>query len=241
MHTVAGLFSGLLLFVALLGGIPTGLFAEESQAESLPMSNEATSLVDSNQGRRIGAPQVLEIPVQDLSLSSVSPSPPQPPPLVRDGVQGDNSSEQGLSGQASALVTGGRRNYLGVLYATAEEGPVGVKVLSVVPGSPADRAGFEGVNSPPPAQSNLLKAAIVVLAMSPAGPFAIPLAIAHDMYTHRQAPGDLIVAVGDRPVHDAQEFSDAMRPYQPGETVTFSVIRGGKPLQIAVQLEEEPS
>ena len=61
------------------------------------------------------------------------------------------------------------------------------------------------------------------------------------MYTSRQSPGDLIVAVGDHPVRDAQEFSEEMRRYQPGDTVSFSVMRGGKPLQLTVQLEEEPS
>jgi S1-C subfamily serine protease len=133
-----------------------------------------------------------------------------------------------------------RRNYLGVLYATAEEGPQGVKVLDVVQASPAARAGFQGVNAPGAQSNDLMKAAIVVLAMSPVGAFAIPLAIAHDIYTSRQSPGDLIVAVNDRPVHDAQEFSEEMRRYQPGDTVSFSVMRSGKPLQITVQLEEEP-
>jgi len=76
--------------------------------------------------------------------------------------------------------------------------------------------------------------------MSPAGPFAIPLAIAHDVYMGRQTPGDVIVAVGDRSVRTAQEFSEAMRRYQPSETVSFSVLRNGKPVQISVQLEEEP-
>jgi S1-C subfamily serine protease len=114
-------------------------------------------------------------------------------------------------------------------------------VLDVVQGSPADRAGFQGMNRPSEQQSNFVKAAIVVLAMSPAGPFAIPLAIAHDMYMSRHSPGDLIVAVDGRPVRDAQEFSEEMRRYQPNETVSFSVIRAGKPLQITVQLEEEPT
>jgi S1-C subfamily serine protease len=41
-------------------------------------------------------------------------------------------------------------------------------------------------------------------------------------------------------VHNAQEFSEAMRRYQPKETVAFSVLRGGKSMQISVQLEEEP-
>jgi S1-C subfamily serine protease len=115
-----------------------------------------------------------------------------------------------------------------------------VKVLSIVEGSPAARAGFQGANTPASEQSSLLKAAIVVLAMSPAGPFAIPLAIAHDMYTNRHAPGDLIVAIDDQPVRNAQEFSEVMRRYQPGDTVSFSIIRAGKPMQLSVQLEEEP-
>jgi len=149
-------------------------------------------------------------------------------------------NDDGLRPEATMPVAA-KRNYLGVLYATAEEGPVGVKVLDVVPGSPADRAGFQGVNARGTHSSDLVKAAIVVLAMSPVGPFAIPLAIAHDMYMSRQSPGDLIVAVGDHQIRDAQEFSEEMRHYQPGETVSFSIMRGGKPLQIAVQLEEEPS
>jgi S1-C subfamily serine protease len=117
---------------------------------------------------------------------------------------------------------------------------VGVKVLDVVPGSPAERAGFSGANRPSEGQSTLIKAAIVVLAMSPAGPFAIPLAIAHDMYMSKQSPGDVIVAINNQPVHNAQEFSEAMRRYQPKETVAFSILRAGKPMQISVQLEEEP-
>jgi PDZ domain-containing secreted protein len=60
------------------------------------------------------------------------------------------------------------------------------------------------------------------------------------MYSASQSPGDLIVAVGDRQVHDAQEFSEEIRRYQPGDAVTFSVLRKGKPMQVAVQLEEEP-
>ena len=137
-------------------------------------------------------------------------------------------------------IGGGPRTYLGVLYATTEEGPEGVKVLSVVPDSPAARAGFEGANTPPEEQSGLLKAAIVVLAMSPAGPFAIPLAIAHDMYTNRNAPGDLIVAIDNKPTRNAQEFTETMRSYKPGDTAAFSVIRAGKQMSISVQLEEEP-
>jgi S1-C subfamily serine protease len=134
-----------------------------------------------------------------------------------------------------------RRTYFGVLYATAEEGPVGVKVLDVIPGSPAALAGFEGVNAPPSQTNDLVKLGLIALMMSPVGPFAMPLVIAHDMYKASRSPGDLIVAVGDQQVRDAVEFSQEMRRYQPGDTVTFSVVRKGKPLQIPVQLGEEPS
>lgn len=207
-------------------------------------------------GQRLGAPQVLEIepqPAPELRRQA-TPSPVIAPsaastrtvertePSVTEKAERRDTVD-GESAQPNSPVQRikGSRNYLGVLYATAEEGAVGVKVLDVVPGSPAERAGFSGANRPSEGQSSLVKAAIVVLAMSPAGPFAIPLAIAHDMYMTRQTPGDLIVAVNDQPVHNAQEFSETMRRYRPRETVSFSILRGGKAMQISVQLEEEPS
>lgn len=221
-----------LLTAALLCGLPVSLPAQEVQTGS--------SALDPRQGRSIGAPQVLEIPVQDLAPPPLSAPPPSSLPPVHERALGmEEPIDEGLRPETGTPLTA-RRTYLGVLYATAEEGPVGVKVLDVIEGSPAARAGFQGVNAPAAQQSDLVKAAIVVLAMSPAGPFAIPLAIAHDLYTSRQSPGDLIVAVGERPIHDAQEFTEAMRHYKPGDTVLFSIIRGGKPLQITVQLEEEP-
>ncbi len=197
-------------------------------------------------GQRIGAPQVLEIPAQveksppvDSSDDAVASLPGTS--AREETIQRDNPTPSSLPQELqSTSAPTGRRNYLGVLYATAEEGPPGVKVLDLVPGSPADRAGFHGANRPSEGQSTWIKAAIVVLAMSPVGPFAIPLAIAHDIYMGRQSPGDVIVSVGDHPVRNAQEFSEAMRRYQPSETVSFSVLRNGKPLQISVQLEEEP-
>ena len=231
-----------LLIAALLCGLPVPLSAQETQPGSSAAVDASGAPFDSRQGRTIGAPQVLEVPPQDLTLPSAGASQPWSLPPTHDTALGrGNPHDEGSWPEATTPLALPRRNYLGVLYATAEEGPVGVKVLDVVQGSPAARAGFQGVSSPGAQRSDLFKAAIVVLAMSPAGPFAIPLAIAHDMYTSRQSPGDLIVTVGDHPVRDAQEFSEEMRRYQPGDTVSFSVMRGGKPLQLTVQLEEEPS
>lgn len=231
---------------------PIGVFAQGSQGNS-------------RQSHSIGAPQVLEIPLPQAE--EAYPDVPHqedyapPPDQAYDQVyeQGDGydqdygyRSDQNYNENThqteflseppgfDAPVGGEPRTYLGVLYATTEEGPEGVKVLSVVPDSPAHRAGFEGANTPPEEESDLLKAAIVVLAMSPAGPFAIPLAIAHDMYTNRNAPGDLIVAIDNKPTRNAQEFTETLRSYKPGDTAAFSIIRAGKPMNISVQLEEEP-
>lgn len=233
--SVAALLCSLSLPLAVQG-------AQSQGAGPASTSDTADVSADALPSQKIGAPQILEIPPQPVSPPEAATP---PPPIVREEVpQRDEPSLREQPTEPSsppAPRVANRRNYLGVLYATAEEGANGVKVLDVVPGSPAERAGFHGANRPSEGQSNLIKAAIVVLAMSPAGPFAIPLAIAHDMYMNHQSPGDVIVAVGDRPVRDAQEFSDAMRRYQPHDTVSFSVLRGGKSVQLSVQLEEEPS
>ncbi len=230
-----------LLAVALLSAWPTLLSAQETQSVSPRTPNTPSAPSENRQGRIVGAPQVLEISPQELTTPEVAaPQPWSLPPANERALSVGDPQNDGLRPEATVPIAT-KRNYLGVLYATAEEGQPGVKVLDVVQGSPAARAGFQGANAPGKNSSDLLKAAIVVLAMSPVGPFAIPLAIAHDMYMSHQSPGDLIVAVGDHQVRDAQEFSEVMRRYQPGETVSFSVVRGGKPLQLTVQLEEEPS
>ncbi|MGE0825926.1 MAG: PDZ domain-containing protein [Candidatus Binatia bacterium] len=226
-------------------------------SEQLENSSSQEQSSDAPLGRKIGAPQVLEIPLPSApeevpapaalsSLPSATATEPPAqqtealPPVYSTGQErpGAGDWQQNMPGRRVTE----KRNYLGVLYATTEEEPAGVKVLDIVPGSPAERAGFHGANNPPEeGQSKLIKAAIVVLAMSPAGPFAIPLAIAHDMYMNRQSPGDVIVSVDNQSVSNAQEFTNIMRRYKPRDTVMFSILRGGKPMQISVQLEEEPA
>ncbi len=240
-----------LLLPALLFSLALPVVALGASPQAEPQAEESEEVP---LGQRLGAPQVLEItpvpiPEQKEPERVAEPSPLPPPtraaeysePPIAERTVGRETANTTMPPLGSpATKTKGSRNYLGVLYATAEEGAVGVKVLDVVPGSPAERAGFSGANRPSEGQSSLMKAAIVVLAMSPAGPFAIPLAIAHDMYMTKQTPGDLIVSINSQPVHNAQEFSEIMRRHQPGETVAFSILRGGKAMQISVQLEEEP-
>ncbi len=190
----------------------------------------------------VGAPQVLEIPVQSGRTQPTVPL--ETPtsghlPLHEDW----SSAATDMSEWPDPFAAESKRTYLGVLYATAEEGPEGVRVLSVIEGSPAHRSGFEGVNAPTQHNRNDLvkKAAIIALAMSPAGPFVMPLVAAHDHLTRERHPvGDLIVAVENTPVRTAQDFTEVMQRYAPGDQVAFSVLRKNQPRQITVTLEEEP-
>ena len=194
----------------------------------------------------IGAPQVLDIPVQSGLTQSAVPVEPSASDFRALHPHEDWSSaatDSQFPEWPDPSMAESKRTYLGVLYATAEEGPEGVLVLSVIEGSPAHRSGFEGVNAPTRNNKNdfMKKAAIIALAMSPAGPFVMPLVAAHDHLTRERHPvGDLIVAVENAPVRTAQDFTEAMQRYSPGDQVAFSVLRKNQPLQITVTLEEEP-
>ena len=125
-----------------------------------------------------------------------------------------------------------KRTYLGVLYATAEEGPEGVLVLSVIEGSPAHRSGFEGVNTPTRHNRNDLvkKAAIIALAMSPAGPFVMPLVAAHDHLTRERHPaGEFDCRGREYSGSVRQDFTETMQRYHPGDQVAFSVSAKNQP------------
>jgi hypothetical protein len=235
----------------LLCGLPTVGFAKGAR-RTVPSTEEKGS--QSTEQQSVGAPQVLEIPsTQETTPLSAETQPDSSPPsnertaapLPYEDTRSLESrtpvDEKDRLGETQPPASPGRRNYLGVLYATAEDGPVGVQVLDVIPGSPAARAGFQGSNAPPSHASDLVKIALVALTMSPIGPFAMPLIIAHGIYTANRKPvGDLIVAVGNQQVRDAVEFSQEMHNHQPGEQISFSVMRAGKPVQLTVQLEEEP-
>ncbi len=191
------------------------------QAVAQPAATEAS-----------GAPsQVILGQATDHASDQTQPAPDALPPDFWAAPESEQPPEQ--------------RTYLGALYATPEhEGLQGVQVLSVIPGSPAARAGFIGANTPQQQRTSWFRVAVLALSMSPAGAFAIPLTIAHHVYTNRHAPadlpGDLIVAIDDTPIPDAQAFSRILGSYEPGDRVTFTFIRAGKPMQIAVTLESEP-
>jgi 2-alkenal reductase len=54
-------------------------------------------------------------------------------------------------------------------------------------------------------------------------------------------PGDIILAIDDRPITPTDPFVDVLFNYSPGETVTATVLRRGEEREIEVVLGERPS
>ena len=192
-----------------------------------------SSLASDQRTKKIGAPQVIEIPLPE--------PPPLPSPSWQENVREQHSQSE-LSAVPSSTTLFSRPGYLGVLYATAEDGPAGVNVLGIIAGSPAERAGFSPASSPfsPTRTEQVLQVVTILLALSPGWPLVIPLMIAQDKHHRRSPRGDLIVVVDGQPVRDAQEFNAVMRHFGPGDTVTFLVQRGTTQMSLSAQLEAEP-
>jgi S1-C subfamily serine protease len=53
----------------------------------------------------------------------------------------------------------------------------------------------------------------------------------------RMVLGDVIVAIDDKPVGDANELRDRLEAHKPGETVTVGVLRNGKRQELRVTVE----
>ena len=186
---------------------------------------------------KLGAPSESEPPAAG-SDSLESPSPSESPAAASD-TNVSPTLDTTLGELAALAATGGRPTYLGIFYVTSEQELPGVQVLDVVESSPAAKAGIEGTHAGE-RDNKLMKAALVALTMSPAGPFVMPLAVAHQLYKARNPPGDVIVAVDDTRVVDAQEFTQAMQRFAPGDRVDFTVVRKKEPRVVRVTLEAEP-
>ncbi|MGE0682584.1 MAG: PDZ domain-containing protein [Candidatus Binatia bacterium] len=224
---------------ALIGMLLCGLPAVASAEGLYHSASQSHEEMEQGTGRQqIGAPQVLEIPpVQETAPSIDSSSAVDGRPIDIGTPQSDSLRPGGDPPSAA------RRSYLGLLYVSADDEEDGVVVVDTIVGSPAARAGFIGEKTEIPSTrtEQMMKVAMAALVMSPAAPAIVPLAIAHEVFFTCRPRGDIIVAIGDRLVRNAQDFNDEMRRYRPGEQVTFSVKRCGKPAQITAQLEEEPA
>ena len=91
--------------------------------------------------------------------------------------------------------------------------PTGAYVISVVPGSPADKAGVHG---------------------------AIPLEKREEA-TEIPPGGDLIVAVDGHPVREFNDLLHYLFTYtSPGDTITLTVLRDGKKIDLKLTLGKRP-
>ena len=200
-------------FVFVLCVWPLVSHAQESQPTTAePATLDASHALEQAAAQPTAA-ETSEAPSQvilgqaaDHASDQTRPAPDALPPDFWAAAESEQPAEQ--------------RTYLGALYATPEhEGLQGVQVLSVIPGSPAARAGFIGANTPQQQGTNWFRVAVLALSMSPAGAFAIPLTIAHHVYTNRHAPadlpGDLIVALDDTPFPTPRLFPESWAPTNP--------------------------
>jgi hypothetical protein len=230
--------SSTLFLVSIL--LPVSAFAWE-QNESFLHAREAQkkipaappSLPAEQQKKTIGPPQVLEIPLREPPSVNSAPS------------WQDKSKEHSRQDEPPAVLSRSVHStphgYLGVRYATAEDGRAGVRVLDVEPGSPADRAGFSATGPVPRETEAVLNNTIFLLVLTPAFPLGILMSVTHEMYHRgRHDREDLIVAVEKHPVKDAQEFNAHIHRFGPGDTVTFWVRRGNTYVRLTAQLKAEP-
>lgn len=220
----------------LLCGSPVTGLAKEPYRVLSQMNDE---IAEKSGQSRPGAPQVLEIPpIQDPA----SFPPAAPPVETSRRIDTQTQADEALKRQDDLPPAGTtKRSYLGLVYVSFEEEGGGVEVLDVLVGSPAARAGFVGsrTSSAPSRTDQLFKIAMAGLIMSPAAPFAVPLVIAHEMFLACRPRGDVILAVGDRPIRDAVELNEEIHQYHPGDQVKFSIVRCRKTMQITAQMGDE--
>jgi S1-C subfamily serine protease len=85
----------------------------------------------------------------------------------------------------------------------------GLLIVQVIPGGAADRAGLRGGSQ----RAYLGNTAIML-------------------------GGDLIVAIDGQPVQDRQDLDDVMNKHRAGDTVTLTIFRGQRRMQVRVTLGE---
>jgi S1-C subfamily serine protease len=92
----------------------------------------------------------------------------------------------------------------------------GLQIVEVNKGGPADKAGLQGWKA--------------VRRRVTRGP------LAYDVERHDPSGADIIVAIDGQPVESAAAFVDKMDDHQPGESVTLTILRQGRQVQVPVTL-----
>ena len=102
---------------------------------------------------------------------------------------------------------------IGQVYQTEH----GLLIATLAPGGPAEQAGLQGFK--------------VVRQRRQQGPFV------YEMQTIDRSAADLITAIDGKPIHSADDYFDIVESKQPGDVVTFTVVRQGQVRKVPVRLE----
>jgi S1-C subfamily serine protease len=115
------------------------------------------------------------------------------------------------------LIADGRivRADIGIL--TVFRTPEGLRIRTLAPGGPAERAGLKGPQ--------------LVVRRKRQGP------IAYEYKTVDRAAADLLVAIDGRKIVDGDDFMTYIESKQPGDEVVLSVIREGREVPVRVRLD----
>ncbi len=89
----------------------------------------------------------------------------------------------------------------------------GLRIITLVPGGPAEKAGLQGPKIERKRQ----------------GPFLIE--------SRNLAAADIVDAIDGKPVRTGDEFLDVIESKRPGDQVVLTVIRAGKQVQVPLRLE----
>ena len=99
------------------------------------------------------------------------------------------------------------------------ESPEGLRIQSMVPGGPAERAGLRGPK--------------ILRQQKRQGPFV------YEYKTIDRAAADLIIAVDGKKTANADSFLEELDLRQPGEKVVITVVREGREVQIRLRLDAD--
>jgi S1-C subfamily serine protease len=93
----------------------------------------------------------------------------------------------------------------------------GLLIATVVPGGPAEKAGLKGIK--------------VEVREIRQGPFIRPY------QTRDISAADIIMAVDGKPVRARDDYFSIIENKRPGETITLTILRGGRQVQVPLKLE----
>jgi hypothetical protein len=132
--------------------------------------------------------------------------------------EGMNTSPLGVELQEGARQTKNGREVDGLL------------VVALEPGSPAERAGVQAGHRV--AHDVLEGAAVAASLVFPPAVLAVPVIETIQLGENY----DLIIGIDGNRVTNFMDFQDQLRDARPGETVYLNILRGGKRLQIPVEM-----